>query len=126
MLRAGADVHQASLEGVTPLMAASYGGHAAIVRDLLGAGARTEPLDRMRKDALLYAAAQGHADVLALLLDAAVPIDAPHEHQLTALMWAAGQGQASAVRLLLQRGARTDLRDDRGLERPGHRASGRP
>jgi ankyrin repeat protein len=30
-------------------------------------------------------------------------------------MWAAGQGQADAVRLLLERGARTELRDDRGL-----------
>jgi ankyrin repeat protein len=30
-------------------------------------------------------------------------------------MWAAGQGHASAVRRLLQRGARADLRDNRGL-----------
>ena len=30
-------------------------------------------------------------------------------------MWAAGQGQADAVRLLLERGAKRDLRDDRGL-----------
>jgi ankyrin repeat protein len=30
-------------------------------------------------------------------------------------MWAAGQGQADSVRLLLARGAKRDLRDDRGL-----------
>jgi hypothetical protein len=30
-------------------------------------------------------------------------------------MWAAGQGHAEVVRLLLQRGARSDLRDDRGF-----------
>jgi len=30
-------------------------------------------------------------------------------------MWAAGQGQLDAVKLLLARGARRDLRDDRGL-----------
>jgi len=30
-------------------------------------------------------------------------------------MWAAGQGHTEVVRLLLARGARADLRDDRGL-----------
>jgi ankyrin repeat protein len=30
-------------------------------------------------------------------------------------MWAAGQGKLDATRLLLARGARPDLRDDRGL-----------
>ena len=35
--------------------------------------------------------------------------------QQTPLMWAAGQGQEATVRLLLARGAKTDLRDDRGL-----------
>ena len=29
-------------------------------------------------------------------------------------MWAAGQGHADAVQLLLTKGARADLRDDRG------------
>jgi ankyrin repeat protein len=38
-------------------------------------------------------------------------------------MWAAGQGQADAVRLLLERGAKRDLRDDRGLTRPRSRDS---
>src|SRR5262245_47426357 len=49
--RAQVDVNLASLEGVTPLIACSYGGHAAIVRELLRAGARTEPMDRMHKTA---------------------------------------------------------------------------
>ena len=44
-----------------------------------------------------------------------IDVDAAYEHGLTALMWAAGQGQADAVRLLLARGAKRDLRDDRGL-----------
>ena len=50
-----------------------------------------------------------------LLLDAGVAPDIPHVHQLTALMWAAGAGSVETIRLLLARGARTDLRDDRGL-----------
>ena len=40
MLKGGADVDQASLEGVTPLMAASYAGAAPVVKRLLEAGAR--------------------------------------------------------------------------------------
>ena len=44
-----------------------------------------------------------------------VAVDAVYPQQLTALMWAAGQGQVEATKLLLARGARTDLRDDRGL-----------
>ena len=50
-----------------------------------------------------------------MLLASGIDIDAAYEHQLTALMWAAGQGQVEAVKLLLARGARRDLRDDRGL-----------
>ena len=68
----------------------------------------TEPMIVPRKP-LAFAAA-----VLAVLLDAGVDVNAPYEHQLTALMWAAGQGHADAVALLLARGARPDLRDDRG------------
>jgi ankyrin repeat protein len=44
-----------------------------------------------------------------------VPVNTAYENELTALMWAAGQGQLAAVKLLLARGAKTDLRDARGL-----------
>jgi len=43
MLAAGTDVNLASLERVTPLMAASYGGFAPLVKSLLAAGAKTDP-----------------------------------------------------------------------------------
>ena len=49
------------------------------------------------------------------LLSAGVDVNLAYEHRLTALMWAAGQGHVDAVKLLLARGARPDLRDDRGL-----------
>ena len=44
-----------------------------------------------------------------------VDVNAAYDHQLTALMWAAGQGHTDAVTLLLERGARADVKDDRGL-----------
>ena len=114
-LAAGADVNLASVESVTPLMAACYGGNVDLVRDLRGAGARTGALDRLHKPAIVYAAGQGHAEAVGLLLDQGVPIDGIYDNQLTALMWAAGQGSVATTRLLLARGARTSLRDDRGL-----------
>ena len=63
-----------------------------MVRRLLAAGAKTDPLDRMNKPAIVYAAGQGQAESIALLLDAGVEVNRTYEHGLTALMWAAGQG----------------------------------
>ncbi|HEY8708225.1 MAG TPA: ankyrin repeat domain-containing protein, partial [Burkholderiaceae bacterium] len=81
----------------------------------LVAGARTEPVDRMNKPAIVYAAGRGHAAAVDALLASGIDVNATYEHQLTLLMWAAGQGHADVVKLLLARGARTDLRDDRGM-----------
>jgi len=86
-----------------------------VVRRLLAAGARTEPIDRMERSAMVYAAALGHADVVQAMLDHGIGVDVPYANRLTALMWAAGQGQGDVVKLLLARGARTDLVDDRGF-----------
>ncbi|MBS0445781.1 MAG: ankyrin repeat domain-containing protein [Proteobacteria bacterium] len=56
MLAAKADPSKATVAGVTPLMAASYGGNGEIGRRLLAAGARVDPVDRMHKPAAAYAA----------------------------------------------------------------------
>ena len=53
MLQAGADVNLASLEGVTPLMAACYGGYLAVAQRLIAAGAHTEPIDRLHRSAMV-------------------------------------------------------------------------
>ena len=82
---------------------------------MAAAGAKTDPVDRMNKPAIVYAAGQGSAAAIDALLAAGIDVNAAYEHGLTALMWAAGQGQGDAVRLLLARGAKRDLRDDRGL-----------
>jgi ankyrin repeat protein len=69
----------------------------------------------MNKSAPVYAAAQGNTAALDALLGAGIDVNATYEHKLTLLMWAAGQGHADTVRLLLARGAKADMRDDRGL-----------
>jgi ankyrin repeat protein len=75
MLKSGADVNQASLEGVTPLMAASYAGSAPVVKRLLAAGAKTDARDRMNKPAMVYAAGQGSAGAIDALLASGIDVD---------------------------------------------------
>jgi hypothetical protein len=114
MLDAGTDVNLAAVNGVTPLMAAAFAGHADIVKELLAKGADIEALDRLRKNAMTYAAGEGHAEVVRLLIVNGVDPNAVYQNDLTALMWAAGEGKIEAVKVLLDAGARTDLKDDRG------------
>ncbi len=115
MVNAKTNVNLASLDRVTPLMAASYVGDAKIVTLLLATGADPKPLDRMTKSAMIYAAGQGHTETVKLLLDSGVSVDAAPVDGLTPLMWAAGQGHRETVALLLSRGANRDLKDDRKL-----------
>ena len=115
MLKAGADVNLASLEKVTPLIAASYAGADQMVDLLLAHGAKLEEEDRLHKSALVYAAGMGHTAIVEKLLTAGAKIDAAYIDGLTPLMWAAGQGHTAAVKVLLDKGANKNLKDDRGL-----------
>ena len=68
MLAAGADVNLASLQKVTPLIAAAYAGNSEIVSLLLDKGAKLEEEDRLHKSALVYAAGMGHTGIVEQLL----------------------------------------------------------
>ena len=111
----GANVSQADVQGVTPLMAAAFGGYEEIVALLLAHHADVASTDRVGKTAIEYAAGLGHTAVVQQLLDAGVDVNAAYHNHLTALMWAAGYDQIQTVSLLLARGAKRDMRDDRGL-----------
>jgi len=115
LIAAGADVNMASLEKVTPLIAASYAGSLPLVDLLLEHGAAHEATDRLHKSALVYAAGMGHTAVVERLLQAGAPIDQTPVDGLTPLMWAAGQGHVDTVKLLLAKGANRALKDERGL-----------
>jgi uncharacterized protein len=114
LLAARADVQLANLAGVTPLMSAAFAGSPEIVGKLLAAGARTDAVDRVKKNAAVYAAGRGCTACLEQLLQAGMPVNGRLDHDLTLLMWAAGYGHEPTARLLLQRGAERSLRDDRG------------
>jgi hypothetical protein len=94
----------ANLAGVTPVMGAAYSGNA---------GAKTEPLDRVKKNAATYAASSGCVECLRELIRVGTPVNAALENQLTRLMWAAAYGHEPAVRMLLVQGADRRAKDNR-------------
>ncbi len=114
LIERGANVDLRNLAGVSPLMAAAFHQRPEIVRMLLAARADTAPVDRVRKTAAIYAAAAGCVDCLAAMLDGGVLPDSRDENDSTLLMWAAGYGHERVIELLLARGARPELRDNRG------------
>ena len=114
LLTAGADVNQPAVNGITPLMAAAYGGHTEFVRVLLDKGADVNAVDRLKKNAMTYAAGEGHTAIVKLLLARGIDANAVYNNDLTALMWAAGYGRVETLRALLDAGAKADLKDDRG------------
>ena len=114
LLTAGADVNEAAVNGVTPLMAAAYAGNVDMTRALLARGADPLPVDRIGKNAMTYAAGEGHTEIVRLLLAKGVDPNAVYRNDLTALMWAAGYGHTATVRVLLDAGARVEPVDNRG------------
>jgi ankyrin repeat protein len=114
LIEAGTDVNQPAVNGITPLMAAAYGGHDAIVKKLLAKGADPRALDRLQKNAMVYASGEGRTEVVALLIGAGVKPNEVYANDLTALMWAAGFGKTATVKALLAAGADPTRKDNRG------------
>lgn len=114
LMKADADVNLANVAGVTPLMGAAFSANAEILQKLLAKGAKTEPVDRVKKNAATYAAGSGCSDCLLALIRHGTNVNAALENNLTLLMWAAAYGGDASVRLLLAEGADRSLKDGRG------------
>ena len=108
---------------LSPLMSAARGGHAALVKRLLGMGADVGAIGFEGRTPLYYASAEGNADIVRLILDAGADPNLRMEVLIpgsggfyqdrgeTALMAAARHGRADAVRALLDAGADPRLTD---------------
>ncbi|OUL90596.1 ankyrin repeat domain-containing protein, partial [Paraburkholderia hospita] len=68
--------------GVTPLMAAAYGGYDVIAALLLARGADPLATDRVGKTAMEYAAGQGQTQVVKQLLDTGIDVNRRYKNDL--------------------------------------------
>jgi ankyrin repeat protein len=111
----GADLDERHpTDGVTALFVASLHGKAAVVAELLKAGANADALTSANKSSLGAAAHNGHTGVLQLLLDAGAEVDLPGVAGETALCAAARSGAAASITLLAAAGANVRLKGDNG------------
>ena len=119
----GADLDERHpTNGVTALFVASLHGKAAVVAELLKAGANADALTSANKSSLGAAAHNGHTDVLQLLLAAGAEVDLPGVAGETALCAAARSGAAASIAVLAAAGANVRLKGDNG-QTPLHLAA---
>mmetsp|Transcript_32404 Transcript_32404/g.81201 ORF Transcript_32404/g.81201 Transcript_32404/m.81201 type:complete len:391 (-) Transcript_32404:202-1374(-) len=109
--------------GRTPLQAAAWAGHAAVVSALLGAGADVDAREGESEEAasssgwtaLMAASAEGHAEVVQALLEAGAPADAAFgPERQTPLLAAAEEGHTEVLEALLAAGADPSRADAEG------------
>ena len=96
--------------GMTALMRAATGGHAAAIAALLAAGAEVDAKDNDGTTALIQAANGGHATAIAALLAAGAEVEAKGNDGATALIAAAAGGHAAAIAALLAAGAEVEAK----------------
>ncbi len=102
--------------GDSPLSEAVTFGHAAVVRALIRAGAKTDLVERTGVNLLHWATITNRADVIPELAKAGVDVNAIDEHGFTPLMYAAtiDFGDTTTLRALLAAGADRRIRNAAG------------
>ncbi len=119
LLQAGAGMEARDAKGYTPLILASYNGHAATTALLLAHGADPGGVDEARGNtALMGVAFKGYADIARSLLDAGAGANQRNRAGQTALMNAVMFGHAAIVEMLLAAGA-----DTRAIDLAGNSAA---
>lgn len=115
LLAYGTDIAARDEKGHTPLILASYHGHAATVDMLLEHGADADQADMARGNtALMGVAFKGHDAIAERLIAAGCAIDARNAAGQTALMMAAMFGREAQVERLLAAGADVHATDAAG------------
>ena len=121
LLQSGVDVNEPmfefvpSLQDVTALWFASHLGHAAVVKELIEAGADVNVRATVKGGdsgnsfsditPLHLAAKEGHTPVVAELIRAGADVNIPISEGTTPLMWAASNGHEACALALIQAGA---------------------
>ncbi len=115
LVRAGADIEGRNAQGHTPLVLASYNGHAGTTALLLDLGAAPDgQADRAGNTALMGVAFKGYLPIAQLLIARGADVNARNGAGQTALMTAALFGHAAIIELLRGHGADPALTDAMG------------
>jgi len=113
LIAGGADVNRQNR--VSPLMAASDGGHLEIVELLLARGARlNDRADFNGKTALHFAVEKGYLDIAGALLHAGANKEITDVDGFTPLWGAAYRNQTQSIEFLLKNGANINHLDQNG------------
>jgi ankyrin repeat protein len=118
LLRSGADVNAANRDGLTALMASTWGatgrGDVEIARALISKGANVNAANTYGRTALTEVSGSGNAEFVSLLLQAGADVNARLRGGGTALHESALNGHAGIVRALLAHGARPNVTNELG------------
>ncbi len=114
LLTDGSDANEKQVDGMTPLLWATYADHAQTVEILIKAGADASATNRYGVMALSLACCNGNATIVKMLLDAGADANAELPGGESVLLTAARTGQPAAVELLLDRGAKVNHQERKG------------
>jgi len=89
----------------TPLMKASHLGNTAMVKMLLGVGAKHDARNSDGNNALWLACVSANLEVMGTLIETGIDIDNRNDNDATCLMYASSTGKAPVLARLLQAGA---------------------
>jgi ankyrin repeat protein len=106
------DVNAPLADGSTALLWAAHWDDAALVDQLLRAGASAKTANRYGISPLLEACVNGDAAIIGKLLDAGADPNTAQPEGETALMTASRTGNADAVAMLLDHGARVNAKEN--------------
>jgi len=106
LLMAGLDAN-ATVKGVTALMAAVIGGNSKVVHTLLAKGADVNAKDpKVGATPLMAAASAGSTVIVKALLAAGADVNAKTTNGYTALMFASDKGHTDIIKVLRKAGAK--------------------
>lgn len=106
------DVNAADKDKMTPLMRAAYQGPAAIVGELLAAGAKVDAQNADGSQPLWLACVGDDPVIVTAIVKAGADLDHKNVNGSTALMYAASAGKAKALKVLLEAGADLTYEND--------------
>lgn len=112
ILAEGADINAVDSSGRTPLIEASWGGHADIVKFLIEKGADINATDKSGFTALCRAAEEGYAPIVSLLVQKGADVNVQGSVRgTTPLMLAAEKGHIKVLEVLVTSGAKVNMVD---------------